>query len=411
MMFRWAIALSLASLAAPALAAQVVDYPTVPRSTCAAADALLGPPAHEKDGELQGYYSSLGDSTYLIVHRKAGTQRSFVPYSSFVHSGAGPFDLVGMVLGFTVILDHKAFDQERDSLPVRITLDDFTTLSPGPLRVGKQFGGTNGVQQLSVLLSRAAVLALLHSRSALVEWGRGHADLEGSDIGALRAFVRAEVCAPAGISRPPTGDTTRMVSVIPNGASNQAEFTAYGADEVGHSIGSTSSCDLADSLLGPRRDGEGGRLVGEHDTKSDSTTLQVTFAEQEGRDGGPWFHVHMHEAGPGPFPIGGLKVNTSLAIDRVNIRALSDSTPMTIRLDKAKVGFGAPLVVWRRRSEFQVDAAIVIGASDAAALLMAHRAQISGKGVSFDWGSKEIGALRAYERVRLCAPASITAKN
>jgi hypothetical protein len=188
-------------------AAQESGLPPIVPTTCRLADSILGRPSHEDLGSLQGRYDARRDSTFLYARRKPIIERSFVPYTNRGLSGPGPFQVSGLALGLSLSNHAREIKRAQDSLPVTLVLDDFTAIHPGNLRVGNLTEVLDGIWavQVSVPLTRAALLALLRSKSALLKWGHWHVDLEQSDIGMIRAFQRALLCAPGSLAPRNTG--------------------------------------------------------------------------------------------------------------------------------------------------------------------------------------------------------------
>ena len=403
-----ALALAAVALSAPSLAAQIVDYPVVPRSTCAAADTLLGPPAHENDAYLQGYYNSHRDSTYLVVSRRpAMRDRTFVPYSTVAQAGPGPFPFVGLILGVTVLVRDQALDPARDSLTATVVLEDQTTLKLGRLRIGKQFGGRSGVQQLSMVLTRAAALTLMASGSAVMDWGRGHADFEASDIGVLRAFARAEICAPAGIPHPRPTASGQPYAPTPR------DWTrlGFGREEIGHPIGGMS-CPVADTTLGPPDHERVGMMVGEYDPRTDSTTLYLKFTAPPEYAAPALYDVSLLEKGRGPFPLRELRIHTlDNWITGGRAQHFPDTSTVALHLDTAKESRPLRLLVGQPQGDYGAELTIVVDSADLRPIMAATRITFERPSLKIDWGREPIGALRSFERALLCAPQSIEAHN
>jgi hypothetical protein len=202
-----AILLRIGTAAAAAQERPETRLPPIVPTTCRLADSILGRPAHEDLGTLQGEYDPRRDSTFLYARRKPIIERSFVPYTNRALSGPGPFEVSSLVLGLSLSTHALELKRAPDSLPVTLVLDDFTTIHPGNLRIGQMTEVLDGiwVVQVSVPLTRAALLALLRSKSALLKWGHWHVDLEQSDIGMFRAFQRTLLCAPASLTPRNTG--------------------------------------------------------------------------------------------------------------------------------------------------------------------------------------------------------------
>jgi hypothetical protein len=176
-------------------------WPYIPNhASCARADSILGPRDTEDMGSIYGYYDSRHDSTHLSITDRTPAQAEL---STAVQlPGPGPFDLKGLGLGFTILAHAASLKHTKDSLPVTLVLDDSLTLRPGPLRIGElQERGTYPTLQVTVVLTRAGLLALLGADHAVVSWPQMQIPLDSDRIGGLRAFTRILLCAPQSLTR------------------------------------------------------------------------------------------------------------------------------------------------------------------------------------------------------------------
>jgi len=183
----------------PQWAAGQAPWPYITNHTsCARADSVLGPRGTEDMGSIHGYFDGVRDSTYMSLTDRASGEAEL---STGVQlSGAGPFDLKGLGLGFTILTNARSLKHTKDSLPGTLVLDASLTLHPGPLRVGQlQDYGSYPTVQVTVVLSRAGLLAFLAASHAVVSWPQMQISLDNDRIGGVRAFTRLLLCAPGSV--------------------------------------------------------------------------------------------------------------------------------------------------------------------------------------------------------------------
>lgn len=409
------LSLSLGLGTAPA-AAQLDQLPAIAPSSCSLADSVLGKPVNEELGALAGLYDSHRDSTYLFVSRKSRSIRSFVPYTGLSFAGSGPFEPIGLPLGLTVIDDASELARTTDSLPVTLVLDDFTIMHPGNLTIGRLSEAPNGAPmvQVGVRLSRAALLVLLHSKSALLKWGHWHVDLERSDIGALRAFQRTLLCAPASIphyyirgdlpggqvlARPNDHAEDSITVIKPRTVSRMAL------------VSERISCARADSLFGPRRDEEAGALRG---YSGPEMTVVALALRKAGLAFDYDYDLYESHAGPGPFDPGPLTMGLTIVTNPKSMKRWADTMPVNMVLDDSltrQLGVLKLNPAKGRCCSAPLPVSVVLNRTDLLSLLAARRARFSWADVFFSVGPADIGMIRAFERTMMCAPESLDSKN
>ncbi len=402
--------------------AQESGLPGIQPLTCEAANSLIGKPQHESEASIEGDYDSSRDSTYLIAYRRTFTIRTFIPWSIAVRQGRGPFTVDQYQLGVTVNSEAEAIARQAGQLTGRLVLDDFTAFELGPVTVGSltmQAGVLSRVP-LSVQVPASSWLRLLRAHSAVLSWGKWHADLETSDIGALRGLTRVLACAPGSLPqiatvgftpRPPDLATTRVHptdAVVTSGSHFHQGFSGPNAPKLDFIV-TRISCPAADSLLGTRLNEDAGLIAGRYDEARDST-LMVLELNQKGSSFDFYFNTAMKLPGPGPFrPIGlGLRfvVLNNISTDR----PWSDTMQVTLVLDDSMTLRLGHLRLNQPNGEccrapLQVTALLTPAAQ--LAFLQADKARLSWGGVALDMGIDEIGMYRAFQRALLCAPASL----
>ncbi|HTO72661.1 MAG TPA: hypothetical protein VMJ30_02530, partial [Gemmatimonadales bacterium] len=325
------------ALVAGTSSAQQTELPPVARSTCSRADSILGRPKHEDMATLLGEYDSQRDSTYLYAVRQPRIERSFVPSTSRILAGSGPFEVSGLLLVLSVNSDARGIKNFPDTLPVTLELDDLTRIHPGNLRIGKlsEMGYGPPVVQVSIVLTPAALQALLHSKSAVLRWGHWHADLEESDIGVFRAFQRTLMCAPASLPYAEAGGVVRNAGTAGHVSTMREAWVVdgpWGTQLLLYHNTDRISCPLADRLLGSRRDEDAGWLGGKYDKRHDSTYVLL----QE-RDRGLalkyQYETPVHFAGSGPYAPNGLALGFRIQSTVSNAVPWSDTMAVTLVLD------------------------------------------------------------------------------
>jgi hypothetical protein len=183
------------------LAAQGRMAQRVMPATCASADSLLGPPANEQAIGISGSYNPVSDSTRIsaFLGRRAPVEAL---YTHLRFHGRGPYAPVGLPLGMT-FTGGKATRIARDTSTYPVTLllepsQDSLQLG-APVITPLDKTGSSPATTVNAVVTRAALLGLVHSSRATIRWASYTVRLSGAEIGVLRALYRAALCAPAGI--------------------------------------------------------------------------------------------------------------------------------------------------------------------------------------------------------------------
>jgi len=118
-------------------------------------------------GSIRGYYDAQRDSSYYSLVLGVGS--GAVINTSLHLPGAGPFDLRG--LGLTIGSNARRLKWTADTVPVTLLLDDSLSLYPVLLRIGRlDTSGPYATVQVTVVLTRAALFALLRADHAVLSW-------------------------------------------------------------------------------------------------------------------------------------------------------------------------------------------------------------------------------------------------
>lgn len=203
MFFRLPLQVACTTLLIWALATPVLaqDTKAFHASTCAAADSLLGAP-HEEDGRgLNAGYTSRTDTTVVSVFMASSGTAEAV-YTAIRFAGRGPYTPPGLPLGFTFTGSSArqiAADTTRHHFLLSTDRGDAAMDLGEPVITGLNKSGSSPAITVNAILTRAVLLTLVQSSSALGTWNNREFQLSSRQLGVLRAWYRTVVCAPAGI--------------------------------------------------------------------------------------------------------------------------------------------------------------------------------------------------------------------
>ena len=187
----------LVVLGASNVDAQGSRYQALKVRSCAYADSLLGPVRDDTRAEVQGFYHTERDSTYLI----SGAARKNRPsvHASIKLAGQRPTRSPSAQIAVYLRGDDATLIQASSSKPVvTMQLNDSVTIEPADAALGT-FIGPTGVPvtlPVSALVLADDLLSVAEARAVVMNVGPLAVTFSPDERRAVRALLRVAVCPP-----------------------------------------------------------------------------------------------------------------------------------------------------------------------------------------------------------------------